>query len=319
VTDARTRWLAYRRTQPPPPPRTRLEVQARGLRFAVWHTPAVPGTTPLVCVNGGLLFDHSLLWPALSSLAHTRQVWLYDQRGRGASTAAPGVAASRIEFDAGDLMALRQALGISAWDVLGHSWGGGIAMLASALDPDGVRRLVLANAVGVTSRWLAPLHDAGLARLRAQGNLDAAARLAELGVSALHEPVPEVHADYTQAYFPAWFADPAFARGVVPPRALSVTGAHVVSRLRREGYDWTERVGALRASTLVLHGSEDVLPLSEAEHTARVLSAAGVSVQVRPLAGAGHNPFWEAPTAFFASVHEFLSASDPPPRAPPDS
>lgn len=319
MTDARSRWLAYRRTQPPPPPRTRLEVQARGLRFAVWHTPPVPGTTPLVCVNGGLLFDHSLLWPALASLAHTRQLWLYDQRGRGASTAAPGTAASRIEFDAGDLMALRQALGISHWDVLGHSWGGGIAMLAAALDPSGVRRLVLANAVGVTSRWLAPLHEAGLARLRAQGNTGAAERLAAMGVAALHQPTPEVHADYTQAYFPAWFVDPAFARGVVPPRALSVTGAHVVSRLRRDGYDWTARLRALRAATLVLHGSEDVLPLAEAANTARVLTESGVAVQFRPLAGAGHNPFWEAPTAFFTSVHEFLAAPDPPPRAPPDS
>ena len=319
MTDARSRWLAYRRTQPPPPPRTRLEVEARGLRFAVWHTPPVAGTTPLVCVNGGLLFDHSLLWPALSSLAHTRQLWLYDQRGRGASTAAPGVAASRIDFDAGDLVALRAALGIGRWDVLGHSWGGGIAMLAAALDPVGVRRLVLANAVGVTSRWLAPLHDAGVARLRAQGHLEAAARLTAMGVTALHAPVPEAHADYTQAYFPAWFADPAFARGVVPPRALSVTGAHVVARLRRDGYDWTERLGALVASTLVLHGSEDVLPLSEAEHTAQVLATAGVPVQFEPLAGAGHNPFWEAPTAFFSSVLAFLSAPDPPTRAPPDS
>lgn len=294
-------------------------MSARGLTFAVWHTPPVPGTTPLVCVNGGLLFDHTLLWPALASLAQTRQLWLYDQRGRGASTAAPGAAASRIEFDAGDLVALREALGIARWDVLGHSWGGGIAMLAAALDPIGVRRLVLANAVGVTSRWLRPLHEAGLARLQAHGYLEAAERLAGMGVDALHAPVPEAHADYTQAYFPAWFADPAFARGVVPPRALSITGAHVVARLRREGYDWTERLGALRAPTLVLHGSDDVLPLSEAVNTARVLEHLGVSVQFTPLAGAGHNPFWEAPTAFFAAVLAFLSAPDSPPRAQPDT
>jgi proline iminopeptidase len=319
VNDARSRWLAYRRSQPPTPPRTQRAATARGLTFAVWHTPPVPGTTPLVCVNGGLLFDHSLLWPALASLAHSRQLWLYDQRGRGASAAAPGVAASRIEFDAGDLVALRHALGIERWDVLGHSWGGGIAMLAAALDPIGVRRLVLANAVGVTSRWLRPLHAAGIARLRAQGHHAAADRLAAMGVDALHAPIPEAHADYTQAYFPAWFADPAFARGVVPPRALSITGAHVVSRLRRDGYDWTERLGALRASTLVLHGSDDVLPLAEAENTARVLAQSGVSVQFTPLAGAGHNPFWEAPAAFFASVLAFLSAPDPPPRAPPES
>jgi pimeloyl-ACP methyl ester carboxylesterase len=317
VTGARERWLAFRRQQPPTPPLTRLDVSTRGLTFAVWHTPQVPGTTPLVCVNGGMLFDHSLLWPALAPLAHTRQLWLYDQRGRGASSAAPGVAASRIEFDAGDLVALRSALGLARWDVLGHSWGGGISLLAASMDTTGVQRLVLVNAVGVTSRWLPPLHDAGLAQLRATGQHEAAERLAALDPAALVEPVPERHADYSQAFFPAYFADPDFARRAVPPRALSVTGATVAARLRRDGYDWTDRVGALGADTLVLHGSNDVLPIAEAEHTAHVLSLAGVSVQLRALAGAGHNPFWEAPAAFFGAVEAFLARPDPHP--PPDS
>jgi proline iminopeptidase len=327
VTGARERWRAFRRAQPPAPPRTRVDVRVRGLTFAVWHTPPVPDATPLVCVNGGLLFDHALLWPALAPLAQHRQLWLYDQRGRGDSAGAPGVAASRIEFDAGDLVALRNALGLAQWDVLGHSWGGGIALLAASLDAGGVRRLVLANAVGVTSRWLPPLHAAGVARLRETGQDEAAARLAHLDVAALTAPDLARHAQYAQAFFPAWFADPGFAQRAVAPLGRSVTGAHVAARLRREGYDWTDRVGALRAPTLVLHGSEDVLPLGEAERTAHVLAEAGVRVALQPLAGAGHNPFWEAPDAFFASVRAFLDAPDPsgapptitPPRAPPDS
>jgi pimeloyl-ACP methyl ester carboxylesterase len=294
-------------------------VRARGLDVAVWHSPEVAGATPLVCVNGGLLFDHTLLWPALAPLAHRRQVWLYDQRGRGRTGAAPGVAAARLEFDAGDLAALRAAVGLPAWDVLGHSWGGGIALLAATLDATGVRRLVLANAVGLTSRWLPPLHAAGLARLVARGQLDLAERLRASDPALLVEADPVRHADYGQAFFPAWFADAEFARRAVPPRALSVTGAHVAARLRRDGYDWTDRVGALRAPTLVLHGSDDVLPIAEAEHTAHRLATAGVPVQCRPLAHAGHNPFWETPAAFFEAVEQFLTAPDPVLRAPPDS
>jgi proline iminopeptidase len=144
-------------------------VRARGLDFAVYTTPVVPNATPLLCINGGLIFDHKLLWPSLAYLATQRQLVFYDQRGRGASSVPPGVAASRIEFDAGDVPALREALGIAQWDILGHSWGGGIAMLAAALDtashPEAVRRLVLVNAVGITSEWLPPLHAAGVARL----------------------------------------------------------------------------------------------------------------------------------------------------------
>jgi proline iminopeptidase len=325
---ARERWLAFRRTQPPAPPLTRLTVAVRGLAFAVWHTPPVPGTTPLVCVNGGLLFDHSLLWPALAPLAHTRQLWLYDQRGRGASGVPPGVAASRIDFDAGDLVALRGALGLARWDVLGHSWGGGIALRAAAADPVGTRRLVLVDAVGLTSDWLPPLHAAGLTRLQAHGQADSARRLAALDPASLRTPDPARHAEYAQAFFPAWFADADFARQAAPPRGASLTGAHVAARLRREGYDWTAALRALRAPTLVLHGTDDVLPIAEAERTARHLAAAGVSVTLQPLAGAGHNPFWEAPVPFFTAVESFLTAPDPraadgapppPARDPPDS
>lgn len=312
---ARERWLAFRRTQPHTPPLTRVTVSVRGLSFAAWHSPPVPGTTPLVCVNGGLLFDHTLLWPALAPLAHTRQLWLYDQRGRGATSAPPGVAASRLEFDAGDLVALRDALGLAHWDVLGHSWGGGIALRAAAQDAGGVRRLVLVDAVGVTSAWLPPLHGAGVARLRARGQHAAADRLAALDPARLHAPDPEHHADYAQAFFPAWFADADFAARAVPPRAHSVTGAHVAARLRRDGYDWIAALGALRAPTLVLHGSDDVLPIAEAERTARLLGGLGVPVTLQMLDGAGHNPFWEAPAAFFAAVESFLVRPGPAPEA----
>jgi len=41
-------------------------LRTRGLGFAVFTTPRVPGPPPLLCVNGGLLYDHTLLWPALS-------------------------------------------------------------------------------------------------------------------------------------------------------------------------------------------------------------------------------------------------------------
>lgn len=302
------RYLAFRRMLPARPSLAHHIVRARGLDFAVYCTPAVETAPPLLCINGGLLFDHRLLWPALAPLASHRQLIFYDQRGRGASEVAPGVQASRIEFDAGDVPALREALGIAQWDVLGHSWGGGIAMLATALDlgahPGAVRRLVLVNAVGLTSDWLPPLHEAGLARLDG----DDRARLAACDVQALDAPQLDVHADYAQAYFPAWFADRAFARQVNAPRGTSVTGAHVAARLRREGYDWRERLRDLALPTLVVHGAADVLPLSEAERTVRFLAQA----RLEPIADAGHNPFWEAPGAFFAAVHAFLTEDAPP-------
>jgi proline iminopeptidase len=298
---ARERFLAFRRSLPRTPHLTRERVRARGLDFAVARSPEVVGAPPLVCINGGLLFDHKLLWPALALLTQERQLVLYDQRGRGASSAPPGVQSARIEHDAGDVGALRIALGIERWDVLGHSWGGGIATLATAADPEGVRRLVLVDAVGPRSEsWLPHLHDAALARLRGPER----ALLQRLDPSALHEGDPATHASYARAMYPAWFHDPELAQLLVPPRSESRTGAAIAARLRRDGYDWSALVRAVQVETFVLHGEDDLLPSSVARELVALLPKSRLSI----IPGAGHMPFWEAPEIFFDQVTTFLAA-----------
>src|SRR5690606_27109559 len=116
-------------------------VSARGLRFHLLRSRPVADSVPLVCINGGLIYDHGSMWPTMRRLAKHRQVIVYDQRGRGKSEPPPALRAARIEHDAGDLAAIREALGIPVWDVLGHSWGSAIAMLGTLGDPAGVRRL----------------------------------------------------------------------------------------------------------------------------------------------------------------------------------
>src|SRR5829696_2220103 len=163
MTSARDRIVAYRRSLPRTPRLQPQTVQARGLQFAVFTTPPVnlqggaASLPPLLCINGGMIYGHELLWPALAPLAASRQLVLYDQRGRGRTQAPPGARAARIEHDAGDVRAIREALGVERWDVLGHSWGGGIAMLGVAADREATRRLVLVDAVGLTSAWLPAL------------------------------------------------------------------------------------------------------------------------------------------------------------------
>ena len=307
VATSRDRFTAYRRSLPRPPRLTRETVRVRGLDLAVFRTPEVPGTVPLLCVNGGLLFDHRLIWPALSPLAARRQLVLYDQRGRGASQAPPGVRAARIEHDAGDVPALRAALGLEAWDVLGHSWGGGIAMLAAALDPAATRRLVLVDPVGARSEgWLDELHDRALLRLDdpQRALLDAASDAIAEAASTVAADDPAHLSAYAAALYPAWFADRDLATLFTPPRSTSRTGAAVSARLRREGYDWRDRLRGLPVPTLVIHGEEDLVPVETARETVALLGNATLEL----LPGAGHLPFWEAPEPFFALVERFLGA-----------
>lgn len=295
---ARDRFVAFRRSQPPAPRLTQRTIATRGLDFAVFLSPEVAGATPLLCVNGGLIYDHKLLWPALAPLALKRQLILYDQRGRGATPAPPGARAARIEHDAGDIPALRQALGLARWDVLGHSWGCGIAMLGAERDQTAVRRLVLVDPVGATGDWMPALHPAALGRLTA-GERAALQRFD----AAVSSDDPAEHSAYSRALYPAWFADPALAAMFSPPRSESATGAAVAGQLRRDGYDWRPLLRALRTPALVVHGDGDLIPVEVARDLVAVLPNA----RLERIPDSGHMPFWEAPSVFFPIVDAFLA------------
>jgi proline iminopeptidase len=294
-------FVAFRKSLPRTPHLDRQTVRARGIDFAVFTSPPVGNAPPIICVNGGMLYNHSMLWPALSPLAMTRQVILYDQRGRGESSAPLDPATATIYDDAADIAALRRALGVRRWDILGHSWGGGISMLAAAADEPGVRRLVLVDPVWPTSAWMPILRRNVLDRLSGEQH-EAVARITE---DALGNPDPELHSNYSRAVYPAWFADRELAERFKPPHAISATGAAVLARLRRDGYDWRDRLRALSAPTLVIHGEEDplpYLPLANSPDNSYILR----DFQLIVLPASGHMPFWEAPERFFSAIASFL-------------
>jgi len=295
-------FLAFRRSLPRSPPLVAQRVRARGIEFAVFSSPPVPGQPPLLLINGGVIHGHSVLWPALAPLAGRRQLILFDLRGRGDSSAPPDPSAARIEDDAADVGALRRALGLRRWDVLGHSFGGGVAMLAAADDPSGIRRLVLVDSVGVTCDWIQPLRAAVTARLTGQ----ARETVAKFADADFYSANPAIQAGYSRAVHPAWFADRDVAKRFTPPEAASETGAFVLARLRTDCYDWRPRLGGVLASALVIHGEKDVLPIAVAVEISQVLPVA----QLHIVPSSGHMPFWEAPRTFFSLTETFLTSPD---------
>jgi proline iminopeptidase len=297
---ARERLLAYRRSQTRAPHLTRQNVRVRGLSFAVWSTPAVPGTRPLVCVNGGLIYPHDIFWPALSPLGQKRQLVFYDQRGRGETEPPADPLTARIEHDADDVLDLRIALGFKDWDVLGHSWGAGIALLAAERDREGIHRLVVVDSVGPTSDWLAGIHGRAIARLEPSER----AVLQRLDPAALTAPDPALHSAYSRAIYPAWFAHPDLARTFPAPRSESLTGAAVAARLHREGYNWRRHVCAIPARTFVIHGENDLILCA----TSHELSSLIAQARLELIPDCGHMPFWEAPETFFNAVDSFLAS-----------
>ena len=83
---------------------------------------------PIVVVHGGPDFDHFYLLPELDRLAGAFRLIYYDQRGRGLSAAGVRPEDVSIASELDDLDLVRRHFGLETVAVLGHSWGGVLAM-----------------------------------------------------------------------------------------------------------------------------------------------------------------------------------------------
>ena len=106
----------------------------------------------LIVVNGGPGFDHNYLHasPVWNELAANRRVVFYDQRGNGRSSVDNG-SAMDLAAQIADLDALRDSLAVDRLDLLGHSWGGYLAMAYAARHPGHITRLVIVDSAA--PRW----------------------------------------------------------------------------------------------------------------------------------------------------------------------
>lgn len=124
----------------------RLVMAPDGARIAVFGVgaadrPSGAGRPPLLLVHG-TASDHTTWRVSGPLLAESRRVFSIDRRGRGASGDGPSYAIER-EYE--DVVAVSQALGRDVEgvvDVLGHSYGGRIA-LGAALRSGAIRRVVV--------------------------------------------------------------------------------------------------------------------------------------------------------------------------------
>ncbi len=188
-------------------------------------------------------------------------------------------------------------------DVVGHDWGGSLALGLTGGRPELVRRLCVANApyrevpllrAAHIPFFALPLVPELLFRLGGHRVVDAMLEVAWKAPTRLE---PEVRAEYAAAY-----TDPArvkamlgYYRATARPKLRQA-----VTRSRTPG---SPRVAAERM--LVLWGAADpVLPVSVGESVVRDLGPACTMVTVP---GAGHFVIEEAPEVVTATLLDFLS------------
>ena len=114
-----------------------------------------PGEFPLLCLHGGPGATHDYFEPLEAMTATGRRVILYDQLGWGNSDHPHNPSMWTVNLFLDELKVIRRSLGLEHVHILGHSWGGMLAMEYALTQPAGLASLILADTLASISQWIA--------------------------------------------------------------------------------------------------------------------------------------------------------------------
>lgn len=249
---------------------------------------------PLLVHHGGPGLDLTVIAPHLGPLAQHLRLICYDQRGSGRSARPHGPDPYHIDHFVNDIEGAARGLGLDRFALLGHSFGGIVALHFALAHPDALSHLILA--CSPTSHHFIDDVEAALPHY-----LDAEA-LSELNSLQDSEPSDNVMRRSLELLAPIYFHDPGHLSELgldsvrFEPQAQAVWDS-------LQGFDLRPRLGEIQVPTLVIAGAHDHSVTPE-----RAREAADALPQSRLLVmkNSGHYPFVEEPEPFLSGVLEFL-------------
>jgi 3-oxoadipate enol-lactonase len=243
---------------------------------------------PIVILIAGLSRDHTIWEMVLGEFASDFRVIIYDNRGAGQTDKPKGPYLAKMMGE--DLAALMDALEVPSAHIVGHSMGGFIAQYLAAKHPKKVNKLVLCSTCIKQSEMSISYLEQNLEFVRTG------------------QPVHEM----IKAALPLLFA-PDFLTETIeekiiegiesnpyPPTPESLE-AQIIACIEQ---DSSKFVSTIKAPTLVLTGSEDLLmpPEVSQQLAAKIPGAKHVVID-----GPAHMVQIEDPKEFCRVVIDFLS------------
>jgi proline iminopeptidase len=266
---------------------------------------------PIVVLHGGPEFDHAYLRPELDRLAASFRLVYYDQRGRGRSAEGvrPEDVTVRSELD--DIDRVRRHFGLESVAVLGHSWGGVLAMEYATRHPERVSHLILLDTAPASADDFRTFRE-DLARRRPA---DRNAMQAIAATEAYARGDLEAEAAYNRIHFRITLGPDHLETLVARLRSNSTEDGVMLARTiehrlsdetsRSADWDLFPALRTLDVPTLVVHGEHDFIPVALAARIADAVPGARLTV----LPGCGHFTYLEAPELVSEEISRFVSGT----------
>jgi proline iminopeptidase len=244
------------------------------------------GPPALVLHGGPGLSDYTE--ELADELADVLEVFRYEQRGLSPTTIEGPYT---VEAHVGDALAVIDGLGLDRPLLVGHSWGGHLAMHLAAAAPLRVAGAVIVDPLGaVPDGGERELEENLMARLPAEE----ARRVRELERRIGRGEGGEADdLESLRILWPYYFSDPETAHPVPPLRISLPAYAGTFASVRGHFERGTLVAGLPRFAgpMLFLHGRDSPIPWRRSEESAELVADARLEIVDR----CGHFPWLEAP------------------------
>lgn len=261
---------------------------------------------PIVVLHGGPGLDHTYFLPHLRELARDFKLIFFDQRLSGRSSADVDSTEITLEHFVEDIEGIRTAFGLEKMNLLGHSWGGLLAMFYAIQYPDHLQSLILVNPTAASAEWMQKSMQNQNARFTSE---DSVARAELLTSPAFRDKKASAYERLFRISFRSTFHQPELVDSLnltLPPdfAARSVKMQRLMQDPAVMNYDIHNQLSAITCPTLIVHGETDPTPVAAVEDIRDGIEQAKLVV----LEKCGHFPFVEVPGQFFKEVKSFMRA-----------
>ena len=242
----------------------------------------------ILLLHGGPGFTFEYLADLADELASENTVAWYQQRG------LPPSSPNGPFSIADDVADAKRVLDTLAWDdacVVGHSWGGHLAMHLALDLPGRVNGVLAVDPLGSVGDGGWPEFDAEMGRRTPEAHRARAKELDELTTTG--GATPELAVEGMRLVWPAYYADPASAPAMPAVTMSPECFAAMYASIQAELPALEPRLPEIRVPVGFVHGGASPMPIAASSDTAGRIPGAWVEV----VEGAGHFIWYEAPGA----------------------
>ncbi|MDY6834245.1 MAG: alpha/beta fold hydrolase [Chloroflexota bacterium] len=249
---------------------------------------------PALVMHGGLGLDHTYLHPWLDTLGQILNLVYYDHRCHGRS-GRPPISTLTMARLCDDADALRRYLGIDKVIVIGHSFGGCIALTYALRYPRCISGLVLLDTTPSFNHGREIVENAR--RKSLSENV-----FARLGAAPPMDD-GEMEADF-RAILPLYFYeyDYTLADRLFADTVWNAAACRQGQKLMDE-YDITSSLREIHSPTLIIAGRDDFIC---SPSRACIIHRAVPNSNLMIIEESGHFPYVERPDEFFSIVLNWI-------------